>query len=109
MVVLLTGCPRRGYEGEESGVNRAIYIDDNRVCFTVNKDEVLSRYVLSTNGKEYERLLVDEFVHLNYPDTCFKVYLNKGVRYAVSYTLNDKNYKYAFIIDNEGTFISLTK
>lgn len=105
MVVLLTGCPRRGFEGQQLGVVRAIYIDGSRVCFTVNKNDVLSRYVLSINGKQYKRILVDDFVHLSYPDTCFNINLDKGVRYAASYTLNNKHYKYTFIIDNEGTLI----
>jgi len=109
MLLLLTGCPRRGYEGEELGVKRAIYIDGNRVCFTVNKNDVLSRYGLSINGKYHKRILVDDFVHLTYPDTCFKVNLEKGVLYAASYTLNDENYKYAFIIDKEGTVIDLRR
>jgi hypothetical protein len=102
ILFLLTGCPGKGREGAESGMRQAIYIDGNRVCFTVNKNDVLSHYGLSTNGKEYKILLDGDFKQLTYPDTCFSVTFSKGVVYGTSYTLNGNNYYYTFIIDNDG-------
>ncbi|MEN0579733.1 putative T6SS immunity periplasmic lipoprotein [Phytobacter palmae] len=107
IVILLTGCPGKGREGAETGERQSIYIDNGRVCFTVNKKDILSRYVLSTNGSNYKELLVGDGVRLSYPDSCFSVSLEKGIIYGVSYTLNEKNYYYTFILDNDGNVLDL--
>ncbi|MDK9357379.1 MULTISPECIES: putative T6SS immunity periplasmic lipoprotein [Lelliottia] len=99
-VLLLAGCPR----GEKLGAGewKPIYIDGDTVCFTVKKEEVLTRYSLANNGKAYQRLIADEHVNLSYPHTCFIVKLEKGVLYSATYSLNNENYQYSFIIDNDG-------
>ncbi|WP_246316638.1 putative T6SS immunity periplasmic lipoprotein [Scandinavium goeteborgense] len=90
VIFLLTGCPGADREGAESGERRSVFIDGNNICFTVNKSEVLSRYILSTNDDTYKQLLVNDLVKLSYPDTCFKTQFESGVVYGVSYTLNKK-------------------
>ncbi len=107
IVMLLTGCPGKGREGAETGERQSIYIDNGRVCFTVNPKDILSRYVLSTDGSDYKELLVGDGVHLSYPDSCFSVNLDKGIVYGVSYTLNEKNYYYTFILDSNGKALDL--
>ena len=104
-ILILAGCP--GGERLGSGEWKSIYIDGDNVCFTVKKEEVLTRYSLATNGKDYKRLIVDEHVSLSYPNTCFTVHLEKGIMYAASYALNNKNYTYSFIIDNDGRVLDL--
>ncbi len=90
ILLFLAGCPGKGREGAESGERRAIYVDGSRVCFTIDKNDVLTRYILSTNGREYKKLLVGDFKYLTYPSTCFTVNLEKGLVYGASYTLNGK-------------------
>lgn len=109
LLLLLAGCPGKGREGAESGERRAIYVDGNHVCFTIDKNDVLNRYILSTNGREYKKLIVGDFKHLIYPNTCFTVTLEKGVVYGASYTLNAKNHYYTFIITNDGKVLDLGK
>ncbi|MBF0035338.1 hypothetical protein HAX39_22415 [Citrobacter freundii] len=109
LLLFLAGCPGKGREGAESGERRAIYVDGNRVCFTIDKYDVLNRYILSTNGREDKKLLVGDFKHLTYPSTCFTVNLEKGVVYGASYTLNGKNHYYTFIITNDGKVLDLGK
>ncbi|HDR2628021.1 TPA: hypothetical protein QCI66_004336 [Enterobacter cancerogenus] len=105
LLVLLTGCP--GRDGLKMGERRSIYVDGDRVCFTVNKDDVLSRYQLATNGQDYKLLFSGDAVRLSYPDTCFTAALEQAVTYGASYALNGKNYTYTFIIDHEGNVIDL--
>lgn len=109
LLLFLAGCPGKGREGAESGERQAIYVDGNRVCFTIDKNDVLNRYILSTNGREDKKLLVGDFKHLIYPSTCFTVNLEIGVVYGTSYTLNGKNHYYTFIITNDGKVLDLGK
>lgn len=109
LFILLTGCPAKNKEGAESGERRAIDVSDNQICFSKQKNDVLSRYVLSMNKKGYSVLLVGDFKHLIYPETCVKSHLEKGITYAASYTLNDKNYYYTFILDDNGRVRDPTK
>lgn len=105
MAVLLSGCP--GRDGMKMSERRSIYIEGDRVCFTVGKQDVLTRYVFTTNGQNYKVLFSADAVHLSYPETCFPVKLERGVMYGANYALNGKNYSYTFIIDNEGTILDL--
>ncbi|RFU90623.1 MULTISPECIES: putative T6SS immunity periplasmic lipoprotein [Citrobacter] len=102
LVFSLTGCPGGNHEGAEFGDRQSIYIDNPHICFSVNQNDVLSRYTLERYGKENKQLLIGERVKLTYPDTCFNVALTSGVSYAVSYMLNGKNYYDSFIIDIDG-------
>lgn len=80
---------------------------NNSLCFSVNKSEVLSRYgVYSQQGEDYKILAEATRVALSYPETCVKVSLTSGYIYATSYTLNGKNYRYNFFIDNNGKILS---
>jgi len=106
-VILLTGCPRRGYEGEQYGLWRAIHIDGNRVCFTLAKNDVLESYRIGPNRNVFDKLLSNYSTELYYPDTCFMVNLEKAVIYSARYKINKKWYNYSFIIDNDGQAIDL--
>lgn len=108
-IIFLTGCPGKGKEGAASGQRQFIYIYGGLVCFTVDKNDILSRYVLATNDKDYIELLKGDLLALSYPNTCFNVELTKGTVYGASYTLNKKNYYYTFIIDNKGNILDLGK
>lgn len=105
IVTLLSGCP--GKDGLKSGEHRSIYVKGDRVCFTVNKQDVLTRYLLATNGQDYKVLLSADSIHLSYPDSCVTVHLDQGVMYGATYALNGKNYFDTFIIDKENTVIGL--
>ncbi|SMG25563.1 putative T6SS immunity periplasmic lipoprotein [Cedecea sp. NFIX57] len=95
----LSGCV-----GENLGVGewKSIYIDGPQICFTVDKSDVLTRYVLSsTQGGEYKVLAVTDHDSLSYPDTCINIELTPGYIYQASYTMNKVNYRYSFFIDND--------
>jgi hypothetical protein len=103
-VAMLTGCP-----GENVGVGstRAIQIDGSRVCFSVNKTDVLSRYVISsTQNGEYKEFAKAEFKNLSYPASCINADLPAGYSYGVSYTLNNENYRYTFFKDKDGNILN---
>lgn len=105
LVVLLTGCP--GKDGLKMGKRRPIFIDSQRICFTKDNQEILTRYLLTTSVTNYTVLLSGPSVRFSYPDTCFKVDLEKAVIYDVSYAVDEKNYYYTFIIDNESHVLTL--
>lgn len=105
LIFLLTGCPGKGKEGAQYGERKAIHIDGNRVCFTLDKNDVLESYSLAPNSNVFNELLRSYSSHLYYPDTCFTVNLEKAVVYGVDFKLNQKNYYYTFIIDNDGQAI----
>lgn len=104
-VLALTGCP--GGEQLGAGEWRPIYIQGENVCFTVRKEEILTRYSLAINNKNYKVLIGEEGVKLTYPKTCFIVQFDRGVVYSATYALSNKNYTYSFIIDNEGNLLDL--
>lgn len=107
LVILLTGCPGKGKEGAQYGERKAIHIEGNRICFTLDKHEVLESYNLSPNQDANNKLLRNYYAQLIYPDTCFHVNLEKAVVYGTRYTINQKKYYYTFIIDNHGQVIDL--
>lgn len=106
-VIVLTGCPCKGYEGKQYGLWRAIHIDGNRVCFTIDKNDVLESYRLASNNDAFNKLLHNYSTRLSYPDTCFTVNFEKAVIYGGRYKINKQWYNYSFIIDNDGKTIDL--
>lgn len=111
LIVLISLCPLlSGCVGESVGVGewRSLYIHGNRVCFTVDKSDVLTRYALtSTQGGEYKELAVTDHTALSYPDTCINIELTPGYIYQASYTMNGSNFQYSFFIDNDGKLTEL--
>ncbi len=105
LCLLLAGCPGGHREGKELGEWKPISINANRVCFSVNSKDVLNRYALTFHENGYQQLLLGDFVHLSYPDTCFNVELKSNGAYAASYTLNNKVYYYTFTIGNNGSVV----
>lgn len=102
LCLLLTGCPGSHREGAELGEWKPISISANSVCFSVKPKDVLSRYTLTVHENGYEQLLLGDFVHLSYPNTCFNIQFNPGSAYAANYTLNNKVYYYTFVVDKSG-------
>lgn len=107
LIVLLTGCPGKGKEGAQYGERRAIYIEGDRICFTLDKKDVLESYSLVTSRNVSYELINNYSSKLRYPDTCFTVNLEKAVVYGVDYIINQKIYYYSFIIDNDGQILDL--
>ncbi|WMY72636.1 hypothetical protein RHD99_14235 [Buttiauxella selenatireducens] len=107
--IFLMGC--------QSGADKLVYrewkwisVDLERVCFSVNKNDILDYYYLSSNkNNQVNELLVtgSKSLHLSYPDTCINIKLEKGYQYYSKYTLNGINYRYNFFIDNNWNVISL--
>ncbi len=101
--LILAGCGA----GDRAAPWRSFPIVNDSLCFSVNKSEVLSRYgVYSQQGEDYKTLAETTRVALSYPETCIKASLTPGYIYATSYTLNGKNYRYNFFIDNNGKILS---
>lgn len=101
---LLTGCPGGNREGKEIGEFKPFHVDKGRVCFSVDKRDVLNCYSLYSNYDGEKRLAVNEGLKLSYPDTCINVILDTDYRYSSSYNLNSINYHYEFFIDNNWNF-----
>ncbi|EHS7647100.1 hypothetical protein KWH26_003710 [Salmonella enterica] len=104
-VVMLSGCPGKGNIVEKRGIS----VDSERVCFSVDKHDVLTTYYLSSNeGGEKEIMASDtrKPISLSYPATCFNIALKKGFQYGAYYTLNNKPFRYDFFIDNNGNVVS---
>ena len=109
LCTLLTGCPGGNREGKEIGDYKPFYVTRGNICFSVNKNDVLSRYTLYSNQGGEKRLVVNDRVKLSYPDTCINVDLNMGYQYSSSYNLNGINYHYDFFIDNNGSVTGLNQ
>lgn len=107
LVILLAGCVGKNNTGPQYAKMGSIYIDTNRVCFSVNKKQVLSNYEFSAIGKMHKVLLSGRSTHLSYPESCFMVPLERGVIYRANYTLDKENYYDTFIIDSSGHVIYL--
>lgn len=98
LIFTLTGCGA----GDRAAPWRSIQVGKDHVCFSVNKSDVLSRYSISSvQDGAYKELATNEYVALSYPDSCLYLSLTPGYLYGVSYTLNHKNYRYVFFIDND--------
>ncbi|MFK3709255.1 MULTISPECIES: putative T6SS immunity periplasmic lipoprotein [Leclercia] len=106
-VIMLTGCPRKGYEGAQYGLWRAIHIDGDRICFTLDKDDVLESYSFGPNSNVSNKLLYNYITKLSYPDTCFTAHFEKAMIYGARYMINKQWYNYSFIIDNDGQVLDL--
>jgi len=107
LVMLLAGCIGKDNKGTQYAKMRSVYIDRDRVCFSVNKKEVLSNYEFSAIGKTHKVLISGRSTHLSYPGSCFTVPLERGVIYRANYMLDKKNYYDAFIMDSSGYVIYL--
>ncbi|QUG73686.1 hypothetical protein GKQ23_01175 (plasmid) [Erwinia sp. E602] len=111
LIFLLTGCPG---EGDRLIYNhwRSIYLSPEKVCFSVDKKDVLKKYSL-----EYIKKISSESVlesgygnpGLSYPETCFDIKLKTGYKYYAYYILNDTKYRYVFFIDNNWNVFSMQR
>jgi hypothetical protein len=98
LLVALAGCGA----GDRAAPWRLILVNKDRVCFSVDKSDVLSRYhISSVQDGAYKTFATNEHVILSYPNSCLNLSLTPGYTYGVSYTLNNKNYRYVFFIDND--------
>lgn len=98
LLLAVAGCGVR----DRAAPWRAIFVDKEHVCFSMDKKDVLSRYnISSTQDGIYKEFAVKEHVSFSYPDSCINLTLTPGYTYGVSYTLNNKNYRYVFFVDNQ--------
>ncbi|WP_407439105.1 putative T6SS immunity periplasmic lipoprotein [Lelliottia sp.] len=99
LIFLLSGCPG----GMPAPENRYTYISNERLCFSVDKKDVLNYYrIESDQEKGYTTIKHDTNLKLSYPDDCINIKWKYGYSYAVSYGLNGKNYIHEFFINNNG-------
>jgi len=105
LIALLNGCPG-GTDRLDLGKWQAISIDAERICYTVNKQDVLSSYYLEEYGKGKSIILLSSGRNSNlnilYPSTCFNAAIKQGYQYEASYKLNGVKHYYRFTIDNNG-------
>ncbi|HFZ8994123.1 TPA: putative T6SS immunity periplasmic lipoprotein [Citrobacter freundii] len=100
LILLLSGCPGGGKPIPQF---RSVYMNDGVICFSVDKQDIVSFYRIdSTSGTEYRVIDAKEGVHLSYPNTCIKPKLEKGYKYNITYNLNGKYYTDYFFLDNKG-------
>lgn len=107
-ILALTGCPGGSHEGAELGASRWISVDKDRVCFSLDRHDLLSRYYLESNEQNQTVILASPArkpVSLAYPNSCFTVNLATGFQYGALYTLNGQRYHYEFLIDNNGNVV----
>lgn len=110
-IFMLTGCPGGADRldlGELRGIN---IISPERVCYSVNKQDILSTYYLETNEQRQPVILLSSgrgaHLNLSYPATCFPIQLKTGNQYFAFYTLNGVKYYDKFIIDNNWNVVGL--
>lgn len=84
-----------------------VFINGDSLCFGQSgQADMLSYYYLEEVDQGMNTALLNstnEILHLNYPDTCFKVQLRSGVKYGVLYIMNDIKYSYDFGVNEDGT------
>lgn len=103
LLFILAGCPG----GKPGPHAKYTYINDEKLCFSVDKKDILNYYRIESNqDKGYAIVKSDYELHLSYPDDCIDVKWKYGYSYAVSYGLNGKNYIHQFFIDNNGQLTS---
>ncbi|MDK4745090.1 hypothetical protein QOY93_06880 [Leclercia adecarboxylata] len=99
-ILILTGCPGGG---KPAPMHRSVFIQDNTICFTINKNDILERYsIYYWPDKKYTVVKANDKISLSYPDTCVSVKLPKGYNYNIAYSLNGISYSDSFFIDNDG-------
>lgn len=99
---LLTGCG----VGDRAAPWRPVVVDEQGVCFSTDKKDVLSRYYISSfqSGQLIE-FASKGLLSLTWPATCVKMKFISGYPYGVSYTLNHRHYRDVFMIDAQGKII----
>ncbi len=107
LIVFMTGCVSKDNKAPRYGKMGSIFIDGDRVCFSINNKQVLSNYEFTAVGRELKILLSGRSTHLSYPESCFMAPLEKGVIYRAIYTLDNEDYYDIFIKDNNGRVIYL--
>lgn len=108
-IFTISGCPG-GADRLAFGEWRWVSVDSERVCFSVDKKDVLNYYSISSNKDNKINFTSDsgyKKIYVSYPDTCINVKLEKGYQYYSNFTLNDKNFRYNFFIDNNWNIVSL--
>lgn len=104
LVFLLSGCPG----GIPAPENRYTYINNEQLCFSVDKKDVLNYYLIESDQEVgYTTIKYAENVNLSYPDDCITIKWKYGYSYAVSYGLNGKHYIHEFFINNNGQLTEL--
>jgi hypothetical protein len=99
ITLLLSGCPG----GNPISKQRSVFMQENVICFSVNRSDVLNYYTISYEPeRKYTVLYVAEGIHRSYPDTCIQIRLRNGYKYDIQYGLNGKKYSDGFFIDNDG-------
>ncbi|WP_312132393.1 hypothetical protein [Leclercia sp.] len=107
LIVFMTGCVSKDNKAPRYGKMESVFIDGDRVCFTINNKQVLSNYEFTAVGRKLKILLSGRSTHLSYPESCFMAPLEKGVIYRAIYTLDNEDYYDIFIKDNNGRVIYL--
>ena len=110
LALMLTGCPGEG-DPLVYGNWKWIYVDRGRVCFSIDKKEVVSSYYIESNEGNKNMIILGsdrrDVVSLSYPDTCFNIKLKTGYQYGALYVLDGIKYRYEFFIDNNWNVVSL--
>ncbi len=104
LALTIVGCP-----GEKITIpeQRSVMINENHLCFSVDKHDVLNRYVVSSTQKgKYKEFAAADLKSFSYPESCIEIALPAGYAYEVSYTLNERDYYYPFFKDNDGRIMS---
>ncbi|WP_186370593.1 MULTISPECIES: putative T6SS immunity periplasmic lipoprotein [Enterobacteriaceae] len=101
VILLLSGCPG----GNPAPHPRATFINGDRLCFSIDKKDLLNYYTVdeSENGK-IQTVVSSGYNKLNssYPNNCIDVKWKSNHTYVVNYGLNDKKYVHEFFTDSNG-------
>lgn len=91
---------------------RPLSVDNQRICYSLNKDDVLNYYDLtSSEGGAIHSLLNSGYepLSLSYPHSCIDIKLKTGFVYVTLYILNGVKYRYDFFIDNSWNVVGLER
>ncbi|MCF6687283.1 putative T6SS immunity periplasmic lipoprotein [Raoultella terrigena] len=104
----LTGC----LSGNRTAYDhwRWLNVDRERICYSINKKELLTSYYLESNERNKPNIILSSgrsSVNLSYPDTCINIKLKSGYQYEALFVLDDIHYRYDFFIDNNWNVVDL--
>jgi hypothetical protein len=111
-ILLLPGCLLVNHKGTNIGELREISVNHEMVCYSLNKNDVLTSYYLESNEMPNKIILASDIrrpVKYYYPNTCLKIKLIAGYQYSTLYTLNNSTYHYEFFIDNNWNVVNLSR